>query len=250
MDIIEVRNVSKSFASSDKILKVLDEINLNVREGEFFVIVGPSGCGKTTLLKIMHGLITPDSGEVYIDGEKVKGPSSLTALVFQTSNLFPWRTVLKNVEFGLEVQKIPDNEKRTIAKKHLETVGLSGFENFYPRQLSEGMKQRAAIARALAVNPKILLMDEPFASLDAYTRELMQTELLNIWEKFKKTVVFVTHSIDEAIFMGDRIAILSYRPARVLEVLETRIQRPRSEDIKSSSEFLELRKHIWSMLKH
>ena len=250
MSIIEIKEISKSFIVQGKEIKVLDGINLEIKEGEFFSIIGPSGCGKTTLLKIIHGLIKPDKGEVLIDKQKIKGPSNLTSIVFQTSNLYPWRNVLKNVEFGLEVRGVPSEERRRIAQRCIDLVNLRGFESFYPRQLSEGMKQRVSIARALATDPKIILMDEPFASLDAYTRELMQSEILNLWERARKTIIFVTHSIDEAIFMSDRIAVFSHRPTRVLEIIGTQFKRPRTEDLRTTSAYIELRSHIWNKLKH
>ncbi|ADG13381.1 ABC transporter related protein [Methanocaldococcus infernus ME] len=241
-----IENVSKVFKLEDKEVKALDNINLEIKENEFFTVMGPSGCGKTTLLRIIAGLEKPSSGKVLLDGKEVKGPGADRGVVFQQYTLMPWRTVLKNVTFGLELKGLPKEERERIAKKFIELVGLKGFENAYPHQLSGGMQQRVAIARTLANNPEIVLMDEPFAALDAQTRAILQNELLKIWEKDKKTVFFVTHSIDEAIYLSDRVAIMTARPGRIKEIVEIDLERPRD---KNSVEFLKYRKKIVEILK-
>jgi len=247
---ISVENVEKSFVTpSGGRLTVLKDVNLEVRRGEFFSIVGPSGCGKTTLLRIMAGIINHDYGKVFIDGNEIKGPSKDVGFVFQTFNLLPWRTVLKNVEFALELRGVPSGERRQRAQKYLKLVGLEGFENYYPRQISGGMQQKVSIARALAIEPKVLLMDEPFANLDAQTREYMQEELLKIWRETKKTIVFVTHNIEEAVFLSDRVAVFSTRPGMVMDVLEIALPRPRTEDVKMDVRFMKYRSYIWDKIR-
>jgi NitT/TauT family transport system ATP-binding protein len=205
----------------------LEDVSLEVKLAEFLCIVGPSGCGKTTLLRLIAGLDHPSSGKIILEGKEVKGPSPDRGMVFQEFSLFPWRTVVKNVEFGLEIKGLKERERREIAEEYIELVGLTGFEDHYPYELSGGMKQRVAIARALATEPSILLMDEPFGSVDAQTRNVLQQELLEIWERTKKTILFVTHSVDEAIYLGDRIAVMSTRPGRIVECCAITITRPR-----------------------
>lgn len=232
-------------------LLALGGINLHVNQGEFLAIVGPSGCGKSSFLEIVGGLSKANEGNIYIDGKPVNGPGLDRGIVFQQYALFPWRTALGNVEFGLENQKVQKKERKEIAQKHLSLVGLSGFENHYPYQLSGGMKQRVAIARALAYNPDILLMDEPFGALDAQTREILQKELLRIWEETHKTILFITHSIDEAVFLADRVAIMTARPGTIKEVVDIPISRTArfEDDIKSSSGFVKTRHELWGLLK-
>ncbi len=239
---LEIRNVKKSFGN----LKVLDGVSFEVEKGEFACIVGESGCGKTTLLKIVAGLVKADKGEVLYDGKELKTED--IAFVFQDDRLLPWRTALENVMFSLEMRMRELDKKRReeIARSFLELAGLKGFEDYYPHQLSGGMRQRVGICRALAVNPKVLLMDEPFASLDAQTRNRMQLELLKIWEKRRKTILFVTHSVDEAVFLADKVVILSPRPAKVLKVLEINLERPRD---RTSPEFVGYRREIMNLLQ-
>ncbi|WP_457611795.1 ABC transporter ATP-binding protein [Methanocaldococcus sp.] len=241
-----VENVSKVYEFNGNRVEALKNINLEIEENEFFTVMGPSGCGKTTLLRIIAGLENPTTGRVLLDGREVKGPGADRGVVFQQYTLMPWRTVLKNVTFGLELKGIPKKEREEIAKKFIEMVGLKGFENAYPHQLSGGMQQRVAIARTLANDPEVVLMDEPFAALDAQTRAILQNELLKIWEKDKKTVFFVTHSIDEAIYLSDRVAIMTARPGRIKEIIKIDLERPRD---KNSVEFLEYRKKIVNILK-
>ncbi|HEY9207398.1 MAG TPA: ABC transporter ATP-binding protein [Candidatus Methanoperedens sp.] len=230
-------------------IEVLNGIDLSIRNGEFLVVVGPSGCGKSVLLDIIAGLTNSTSGYVYLDGKMVEGPNIKTGYVFQQYALFPWRNALSNIEFGLETQNIPKVERTKIAKKLLSLFGLSDFWDRFPYQLSGGMQQRVAIARALATNPDILLMDEPFAALDAQTREILQNELLRIWEGTRTTVVFVTHSIDEAIFLADRVAVMTARPGVVKQVIDIDLPRPRDGNIRSSPEFADNRHKVWDLLK-
>ena len=220
-------------------MMALEDISIEVKPAEFLCIIGPSGCGKTTLLRMVAGLDHPNSGEIILDGKEVKGPSPDRGMVFQEFSLFPWRTVIKNVTFGLEIQGIDRGEQYKIAKEYIELVGLKGFENRYPYELSGGMKQRVAIARALATNPAILLMDEPFGSVDAQTRNILQEELLEIWKRTKKTVLFVTHSVDEAVYLADRVAVMSARPGCLVKCLDIDIPRPRKRTSMEVNEFRE-----------
>ena len=238
---IRVENVTKVFTNDAVQVKALDNVTFDVYENEFLCIVGPSGCGKSTLLQIIAGLEPPTSGRVLVDGKEVTGPGPDRCLIFQENTLFPWRTLLQNVEYGLEIAGVDSGRRREIALKYIELVGLSGFENSYPHQLSGGMKKRGEIARALAIDPEVLLMDEPFGSLDAQTRKVMQGELLRIWEKDKKTVVFVTHSVIEAVFLADRIIVMSSRPGKVKGIINVDLPRPR--DYKDSK-FLKVREEV------
>ncbi len=224
---LELRGVTKVYKSEGGEIKALEGINLEVKPGEFLCIIGPSGCGKTTLLRLIAGLEHPTSGEIILDGREVRGPSSDRGMVFQEFSLFPWRTVLRNVEFGLQMRGIKKKERIAIAEKYIGLVNLEGFEHHYPYELSGGMKQRVAIARALATEPSILLMDEPFGSVDAQTRNILQEELLRIWERTGKTIIFVTHSVDEAVYLADRVAVMSARPGRIVECMGINIERPR-----------------------
>lgn len=227
----------------------LSNINLKVENGEFVAIVGPSGCGKSTLLDILAGLNQPSSGEIHIDGKKITGPALDRGIVLQGYALFPWRTVRKNVEFGLEINNISKEERKDISLHFIQLVGLDGFEDRYPLELSGGMKQRVAIARALAYDPEVLLMDEPFAAVDAQTREALQDELLRIWGETKKTILFVTHSIDEAVYLADRVAVLTTNPGTIREIVTTNLPRPRHKsDIRSSVEFSRARHKVKELL--
>lgn len=259
---IEARNVKKTFktrstgksknrSSSTSQFCALDGVDLSIRSGEFFVILGPSGCGKSTFLDLVGGLTEPDDGEILIDGKQVTGPGLDRGIVFQQSALFPWKTALQNVSFMLEAKKVEKEAREEIAKKYLSLVGLSGFEDRYPYELSGGMKQRVAIARALAINPEVLLMDEPFAALDAQTREIMQIDLLKIRDQTQKTVVFITHSIDEAVFLADRVAVMTARPGIIKSVIEVPISRESrlSSDVKIRPEFVKTRHVLWELLK-
>ncbi|MGE5302602.1 MAG: ABC transporter ATP-binding protein [Alphaproteobacteria bacterium] len=252
--IVEIHGVTKSFQKVVKEktseIKALADVNFSVREKEFISIIGPSGCGKTTLLKMIDGLIPCDSGEIVINGKKVSAPGPDRAVVFQTFALLPWRTVLANVEFSLELRQIPKTERSQTAHDYLKRVGLEEFANHYPHELSGGMQQRAGLARALAVNPMILLMDEPFGSVDAQTRQLLQEELLELWQRERKTVIFITHSMDEAVYLSDRVVVMTPRPGRVAEILDVPLPRPRSaDDVRRNEKFVELTNYIWDTLK-
>jgi NitT/TauT family transport system ATP-binding protein len=251
---IALRGVAKSFVvgrtGAQGELAVLNGIDLDVGEGEFLALVGPSGCGKSSLLDLIAGLSKPTEGTVTVDGEPVGGPSLERGMVFQGYALFPWRTVRGNIEFGLESKKIPKRERHEIAAHYLSLVGLAGFEDYYPYELSGGMKQRAAIARSLAFDPDVLLMDEPFAAVDAQTRETLQEELLKVWEETRKTIVFITHDIDEAVYLSDRVGIMTARPGSVKALLTSGLPRPRSAgDIRASADFRELRHRAWLLLR-
>ncbi len=225
---VDVANVSKVYVSmkGEPLLALLD-VNFQVEKNEFFSIVGPSGCGKTTLLNLLAGFEQPTRGELRVGGQLITAPGWERAVVFQEYALFPWYTVAQNIRYGLQRKRVPEAEQRRLVDHYVGLVGLRGFESRYPRELSGGMRQRVSIARALAVNPSILLMDEPFASLDIQTREYMQDELLKIWQREPKTVIFITHSIDEAIKLSDRIAVLAPRPGRVEEIKTVEFARPR-----------------------
>ena len=254
MSKITAKNVNKFFQvkneenQSDSLV-ILDDFQLEVKEGEFLSILGPSGCGKSTFLNILGGLDSQSSGEIFVDDQVVTGAGNNLGYVFQAYALFPWRTVLENVGVGLEIRGVKRKERREIAKEYIDLVGLGEFANRYPHELSGGMKQRVAIARALAYQPEVLLMDEPFAALDAQTREVLQYELLRIWEETHKTIVFVTHSIDEAVFLSDRVAVMTARPGRIKEIIEVPLARPRSEELRNSPEFAGIRHQAWELLK-
>ncbi len=228
---------------------VLRDFDLDIRDGEFLSVLGPSGCGKSTFLSILAGLTERTGGNIRIDGHALAGINPHQGVVFQGYALFPWRTVLENIEVGLEIRGVPKAERRRIAQEHLELVGLTGAGARYPHEISGGMKQRVAIARSLAYKPDVLLMDEPFAALDAQTREILQGELLRIWEQYRKTIVFITHSLDEAIFLSDRIAVMTRRPGTVKQILEVSLPRPRLPELRNSEAFVALRQQAWDILK-
>lgn len=246
---IRARNLQKIFSGNSNSCVALDDFNLNAKRHEFLSIIGPSGCGKTTFLRVLAGLIKPNSGEISINGREVTTPGPDRAMVFQEIVLMPWRNTLRNVQFGLEMKEGRD-KSRAKAMDLIRLVGLEGFEKYYPDELSGGMRQRVGLARALAVDPEILLMDEPFGSLDAQTRESLQDELLRIWEIQRKTVVFSTHSIEEAIYLSDRIAVMTPRPGKVKEIVKVSLSRPREYAQKMSPEFAELRRIVWSLIKN
>ena len=227
----------------------IDRLDLAVTEGEFVSLVGPSGCGKSTFLMIVAGLLFPTSGSLTVAGAVVTGPAPERAVVFQDSSLLPWYTVVQNVAYGLVCRGMSRKTAAGMVGPLIETVGLKGFEANYPHELSGGMRQRVNLARALAVDPRILLMDEPFASLDAQTREIMQAELLTVWEETRKTVVFITHQISEAVFLSDRVIIMSARPGRILADIQIEIPRPRTLDVKRSPKFVAYEDHIWRELE-
>ena len=227
----------------------VDGIDLEIAAGEFVVLVGPSGCGKSTLLDLLGGLARPTGGRILLDGEPVTGPGLNRGIVFQQYALLPWRTAQGNVEFGLEATGVPRRERAARAREFLDLVGLSGFENRHPHELSGGMRQRVAITRSLAYDPDVLLMDEPFAALDAQTRESLQDELLRIWQRTGKTVVFITHSIDEAVYLGQRVAVMTSRPGRIKQIVPVALDsRTTTDDLRSSPEFAHHRHKIWALL--
>jgi len=244
---IELRGVTKTFGRGADALLALDAIDLDVPAGEFLTLVGPSGCGKSTLLDLIAGLGEPSGGEIRIDGRPVSGPGLDRGVVFQQYALFPWRTALANVAFGLETKGGPRRERLDRARAVLDLVGLAPFADHYPHQLSGGMKQRVAIARSLAYEPEVLLMDEPYAALDAQTREALQDQLLDIWRRTNTTVVFITHSIEEAIYLGQRVAVMTSRPGRIKQLLP--VERPDAEDVRSTPEFAAQRHEVWRLLR-
>ncbi|MCY9663989.1 ABC transporter ATP-binding protein [Paenibacillus alginolyticus] len=256
---ISIQHVQKSFRIQRNLghlkedlqpISALKDINLEVKKGEFMVIVGPSGCGKSTLLDLLAGLTKPSSGQILLDGKAITGPNLDRGIVFQQYALFPWKTTLANVEFGLEAKGVGHKERRKIALEFIHLVGLAGFENRYPHEISGGMKQRVAIARSLAYDPEVLLMDEPFAALDAQTRETLQSELLRIWEATKKTIIFITHGIEEAVYLGQRVAVMTSRPGRIKKVIDIPFESRRSEeDLRSHPDFVKLRHEVWDLLK-
>ncbi|WP_296973334.1 ABC transporter ATP-binding protein [Thermobacillus sp. ZCTH02-B1] len=256
MEKIRVERVTKTFETREpgrgggtRTLTALKDLDFTVRSGEFLTLVGPSGCGKSTLLDLLLGLGKPTKGRILIDGREIDGPGLDRGIVFQQYALFPWKTVRGNVEFGLEAQGIPKKERRELADHYIGLVGLQDFANHYPHELSGGMKQRVAIARSLACNPDVLLMDEPFAALDAQTREVLQAELLRIWEKTGKTIVFITHSIDEAVYLGQRVVVLTSRPGTVKQIVEVSLGNRLSEpNLNAHPEFIRARTEVWNLL--
>jgi NitT/TauT family transport system ATP-binding protein len=249
---IEVRGLSKLFVTKEGNLQALEDITLTVRDNEFLTLLGPSGCGKTTLLKNMAGLIPWDDGEIVIDGVPVSGPSLERSMVFQNFALLPWAPVLENVAFGLKMRGVPKKQREETARRFIRMVGLDGFEKRLPRELSGGMQQRVGIARALSVEPKVLFMDEPFSAVDEQTRRLLQEELLRIWEAARPTVVFVTHSMQEAALLGDRVALMSPRPGKIDQIIDVPLPRPRSANldaIERSPELAAITTDLWRRLR-
>jgi len=247
--LMEVENATKIYNRDAKETIAIKDINFTVNKGEFISIVGPSGCGKTTLLEILSGLRTLTSGAVKIKGKTVTEPNPSIGIVFQEESTFPWRTLLENVEFGLQMQGVPKEEYRKRAYDMIELVGLSGFENAYPFELSGGMKQRVAIARTLVTNPEIVVMDEPFGALDEQTRLILGGEMLNIVKKTKATVILVTHSIQEAALLSDRIIVLSARPGSIKDIIESTLPKPRDASALKTPEFAEINQKLWSSLE-
>lgn len=245
---VHIQDVKKIYSGRQGEMIALNGVNLDIMNNEFICVVGPSGCGKSTLLNIIAGLLEPTSGTVEVDGVRVEGTGVDRGVVFQQYALFPWLTVKKNVEFGLKLQGKSDKECEEISRKYIKMVDLEKFTDSYPKELSGGMKQRVAIARAYAVNPSVLLMDEPFGALDAQTRTQLQTELLRTWEEEQKTCFFVTHDIEEAIILATRVIIMSARPGRIKEIVDIDIPYPRNQETKLSPRFNELKNHIWSQV--
>jgi len=249
---LSIEHLSKRywFEREDREVLAVSDVSLAVEDGEFLAIVGPSGCGKTTLLNIVAGLLPYEEGTVSIDGKRVNGPGVDRAVVFQHSSLLPWRTIAGNIRYGMEMQRRFDEATMHQRTDHfVKMVGLSGFERHFPNELSGGMQQRVNLARALAADPKVLLMDEPFAALDAQTREFMQAELLKIWSQDRKTVLFITHQINEAVYLADRVAVMSARPGRLKGVFKVPFGRPRTLSLKRDPQFLEIEDSIWQLIE-
>jgi NitT/TauT family transport system ATP-binding protein len=250
---LRIENIKKTFYKTvrDQVIDVpvLADIDFAVERGCFVSVIGPSGCGKSTLLRIIDGLIRPDSGRVLVDGAEVTEPGFNRAVVFQYFGLYPWRNVLGNVAFGLELQSIPKKERTQRALANIRLVGLQGFEHHYPHELSGGMRQRVGFARALTFDPDIILMDEPFSAVDEQTRELLQHELLELWSKSGKTIIFITHSIDEAVYMSDRVIVMGPRPGRIVQVIDVDLPRPRDDSTRARPEFGRIRTDAWKILK-
>jgi NitT/TauT family transport system ATP-binding protein len=246
---LEASRLTKVYVRNGTPLEVVNVERLTVREGEFITVIGPSGCGKSTLLHMIGGFIPADGGTVEVYGSRVSGPGPDRGMMFQEFALFPWKTVAGNVAWGLETQGFSREKTDETVRKYLEMMGLWDFRHHFPAELSGGMKQRAALARVLAFDPKVLLMDEPFGALDAQTREVMQGELTLLWERTGKTVVFVTHDIEEAVYLGDRVVVLTGRPARVKEEVEVALPRPRDHTIKKSAQCHEHRNYIWDLIR-
>ena len=246
---ISIQGVTKIFSGKRGDVTALKELSLDVRDGEFLVIVGASGCGKTTLLNLVAGFDAPTRGRIMLDGEPVDGITPECGMIFQQYALFPWKTVQENVEFGLKMKRMPKKERRQRAARFIDIVGLNGFEKSYPHHLSGGMKQRVSIARSLANDPKVMLLDEPFAALDAMTRQVLQEQLVRIYEKHRKTILFITHSIDEALLLSSRIAVMTARPGRIAQEIVNDLPYPRNADVQLSSRFMEIKRTIWESVQ-
>jgi NitT/TauT family transport system ATP-binding protein len=247
---LESTNIQMEYIRRDgSVVRAIDDLTLAIEPGEFVSIVGPSGCGKTTFLKIVNGLLTPSGGTLLVRGRRIEQKSRDRAMVFQESSLFPWYSVARNIGYGLECQRVPKSEIQKRVEPFIDMVGLAGFERHYPYELSGGMQQRANLARALVVDPAVLLMDEPFAALDAQTREMMQSELLDIWEQTNKTVLFITHQISEAIYLSDRVIVMSARPGRIIADIAVDIPRPRTLAVKRTDEFLRCEDEVWGLIE-
>lgn len=245
-DIVEISDLTKNYPGD---VTALDEVSLSVEDGEFLGIIGPTGCGKSTMLEIIAGLIEPTDGYAGYDGEEIRGPHPSIGIVFQEDSTFPWRTAIKNVEFGLEAQGVDKEERHEQAKEMIDLVGLNGFENKYPGELSGGMQQRVSIARTLVTDPRVLLMDEPFGALDEQTRIILGNELLDIWEETGSTILFVTHNINEAAVLADRIVVMTARPGRIKGIVDNPLPRPRSDDVMETEAFSDVTQEMWDLLK-
>ena len=246
---LEALGVRKTYSKNGQALDILNVEQLSVRDGELVTVIGPSGCGKSTFLHIIGGFIKAEGGSIRVHGREVSGPGPDRGMMFQEFALFPWKSVAGNVAWGLEAKKVPREKIDETVRTYLEMMGLADFANHYPAELSGGMKQRVALARVLAIDPEVLLMDEPFGSLDSQTREAMQEELIRLWERTGKTIVFVTHDIEEAVFLGDRVVVLTARPARIREEVKIDLPRPRDLNVKKSVRCLEYRNYIWDLIR-
>ncbi|HWR41632.1 ABC transporter ATP-binding protein [Sporomusa sp.] len=248
-DKLIIEGVSKTFTGKERQVTALAEASFTVKPSEFVTILGPSGCGKSTILKIVAGLESPTSGRVLLDGREITEPGRDRGMVFQTYTLFPWLSVRENIEFGLDVAGKTKQERKEVSEHYIEKIGLKGFESFFPRDLSGGMKQRVAIARALANDPEVLLMDEPFGALDAQTRTVMQELLLDVWDESHKTILFVTHDVDEAVFIGDTIYVMTARPGQIKARIEVTLPNQRTFDLKLSEEFMQIKRQVMGLIR-
>ena len=246
---VEIRNLAVRFGWGANQVEAMSDVNIDIKPGEFVSILGPSGCGKSTLLNVVAGFVKRTGGSVLVDGKDVRGPGAERGMVFQQYSLFPWMTVRKNVEFGLKMQGRQRSERETAARTLLGLAGLLAFENHYPDQLSGGMKQRVGIVRALATSPQVLLMDEPFGALDAQTRVVMQQILTNMWQRFRLSVLFITHDIDESIFLSDKVYVMTARPGRIKAEIEVPLPRPRVAEMTTSNEFLLLKRQLHELIR-
>ena len=246
---ISIQGVTKVFSGKRGEVTALKELSMDVTDGEFLVIVGASGCGKTTLLNLVAGFDMPTEGQILLDGQPVTGITPECGMIFQQYALFPWKTVQDKVEFGMKMKRMPVKDRRERAARFIDIVGLNGFEQTYPHHLSGGMKQRVSIARSLANNPKVMLLDEPFAALDAMTRQVLQEQLVRIYEKHRKTIVFITHSIDEALLLSSRIMVMTARPGRIAQEIVNDLPHPRNADVQLSSRYMELKRTIWDSVQ-
>ncbi|MEV5552328.1 ABC transporter ATP-binding protein [Nonomuraea wenchangensis] len=247
---ISFRDIVKTYPMKDGVFTALDHVSLDIADREFVTVVGPSGCGKSTLMSMAAGLTEPTSGEVLVDGAPVPGPGPDRGVIFQQYALFPWLSVRKNVEFGLKLMNLPPDERRRRAEHAIELVGLSDFADALPKTLSGGMKQRCAIARAYAVDPQVLLMDEPFGALDALTRVQLQDQLLDTWSRERRTVMFITHDVDEAVYLARRVIVMAARPGRVQQIVDVDLPYPRTEEMRLSPEFARIRNEVWHGVYH
>ncbi|TDC05906.1 ABC transporter ATP-binding protein [Nonomuraea longispora] len=247
---ISFTDVAKTYPVKDGTFTALDRVSLDIADREFVTVVGPSGCGKSTLMSMAAGLVEPTSGGVLVDGVPVAGPGPDRGVIFQQYALFPWLTVRKNVEFGLKLTDLPAGERRRRAERAIELVGLSDFADALPKTLSGGMKQRCAIARAYAVNPQVLLMDEPFGALDALTRVQLQDQLLDTWSQEQRTVMFITHDVDEAVYLARRVIVMAARPGRIQQIIDVDLPYPRTEEMRLSPEFGRIRNEVWHAVYH
>lgn len=246
---LDIKKISKNYKNGDKINRVIGEISFNIKKGDFVSFVGQSGCGKTTLLKLISGILKVDSGEIFVEDKKIIKPDKNIGMVFQDFSLFPWLTVKENMEFGLKISNTNDKERNKIVEHYLNVTGLKEFADTYPKSLSGGMKQRVAIARTLANKPKVILMDEPFGSLDSLTRSSMQEFLTNLWEKEHKTIIFVTHDVEEALFLSNRVYVLDKRPTKIKNEIEVNFIRPRKHILKHSKKFFDMKNKIIDLLE-
>lgn len=246
---IKTVKLCKNYKLTDgKEIKVLDRLDLSAEKGKFLSVIGPSGCGKSTMIRLLAGFIKPTSGKILEDNKEIHGISPKRGVVFQHYHLFPWLTVEENIALGLDIRHISTKKKKKIVDHYMNVTGLKGFEKAYPKELSGGMKQRVALARTFAINPEILLLDEPFTALDVQTKRFMQDLLLQIWEQEKRTIIFITHDVEEAVFMSDKVVVLTKRPAKVVEVIDINLPRPRDLDVEYSEKFIKIKKHVQEII--